>query len=214
MATAAAATAVARRPSTPPPAPTRGTGLALNPTEYKAEFRDLMAVNPALAADSATKLAVTKKSLERELNAAEESTIDIGAFLLSSGLVALVGFYDGTVMAKRDAIITSWELGQLIPEGTEPPSSMWKDQKVREPGKVWIFSTQFLIASAFAAVAVLRASMRDESDRAGLFERTMAVAATSTFGLWIASMTRSSGFNWQNNRALTAGTGGNAQTGT
>lgn len=216
-ATATPSAAVARRPApTPAAAPARSPGgvRALNPQEYKAEFRDLIAVNPTLAADSATKLAMTKKNLERQLNAASEGTADIVAFLLSTGIVALVGIADGAMLAKRDAILKTWEDGGLITEGEEPPPSLWKDQKKREPGKLWIFPINLLIPIGLGTIAVVAAASRDEHERAGMFERVMAVSATSTFGLWVAGLTRGTGYRWQSNRQMGSATTGTTQTGT
>jgi len=175
-----------------------------NPSEYRADFQDLMAVNPGLAANAATSLAKSKRAAEREVNAAEDATADIIAFLVSSGIVALVGMWDGTVMARRDAILEQMEAGGLLAAGEEPTRDLWKAQGIKEPGKLWIFPTSLLVPIALGAVAVVVAAGREEDEPASVAERIFAVSATSTFGLFVASLTRGAGYRWQQKRMIGA----------
>lgn len=184
---------------------TTSSARKFNPQEYRAEFSDLMKVNPGLAANAATQLAGTKRDMDRQLNAAEDSTSDIIAFIVSTGVVALVGMYDGTVQAKRDQLIEGFEANGLIGVGEEPPRELWKAQGVKEPGKLWIFPTSLLIPIALGVGAVAVAAGRDEDEPASVPERVLAVTATTTFGLFIAGLTRASGYRWQQKRMATAG---------
>jgi hypothetical protein len=186
-----------------PAAPARAAGIRrFNPTEFKNDFLDLVKVNPGLAADTATKIAEQRSLQNRELNAASSNTADFVAFLLSTGVVALVGAWDGSIQAKRNKIIAGWETAGLVPLGQEPDPAIWKAQAVKEPGTVlgqtWIRTVG--VPVLFGGLAVLSASMRDESDPASWYERTFAVSAISTWGLAVAGWTRSAGYRWQEKR--------------
>jgi hypothetical protein len=184
-----------------------------NPKEYSADFHDLMQVNPKLAVNAATALAASKREIDRQLNFAEDQTSDLIAFAVSTGLVALVGWYDGSVMKRRDALIDQFEAQGLIGAGEEPPRELWKAQGVKEPGKLWIFPTSLLIPIVLGAAAIGVAAGRDEDERPSTLERTLAVTATTTFGLFVAGYTRAAGYRWQEKRMITAGTQA-AMTGT
>lgn len=178
---------------------------AFNPSTYRAEALELMEANPKLAAHSMTQLATTKRETERELNIAQETQADLAAFLASTALVAIIGGVDGATMAKRDALIETFEEAGLIQAGEEPPRSLWKAQGVREPGRLWIFPVALLIPAALGIGAIAVAARRDENERASVGERVLAVTATTTFGLWVANATRAMGYRWQQKRMLTAG---------
>lgn len=183
----------------------RAPSRQFNPASYRAEALDLMQANPALAANSMTQLARSKREAERELNIAEESTQDIVAFLASTALVAVLGMWDGSIMAKRDSIIESFEMNGLVQPGEEPPASLWKAQGVKEPGKLWILPYGLLVPVLLGAGAVALAGTRDEAEGASTLERVAAVSATTTFGVWVASLTRASGYRWQQRRMIAAG---------
>jgi hypothetical protein len=190
------------------PAAPRASGVRhFNPTSFKNDFLDLVKVNPGLAADTATKIAEQRSLANRELNAASDNTADFVAFLLSTGIVALVGAWDGSIQAKRNAIISGWESAQLVQVGEEPPGSMWKEQGVKDPADllgVSFLPYAFLTPVLLGTLAVATAAMRDEGDPAPWYERTLAVSAVSTFGLWIAGMTRKFGYHWQEKRMSAA----------
>ena len=178
---------------------------SFNPSTYRAEALELMEANPALAANSMTQLAKSKREAERDLNMAEDSTSDIVAFLASSLIVAAIGAYDGTVMAKRDQLIETFEAAGTVLPGQEPTKDVWKSAGVKEPGKLWIFPTALLVPILLGAGAVIVAGRRDEDEPATTGERILAVSATSSFGLWLASITRASGYRYQQKRMLNAG---------
>lgn len=183
----------------------RSTSRSFNPAEYRADFQDLMAVNPGLAANAATTLARSKRDAERAVNISEESTADIVAFLVSTGIVAAIGMYDGMVTAKRDQIIEGFEADGLIAAGEEPPGDLWKAQGLKDPAKViGFFPKALLVPILLGTATVVAASMREEDDRPGIAERSLAVSATTTFGLFIAGLTRASGYRWQQKRMLAA----------
>ena len=182
----------------------RSPSKRFNPSEYRTDFADLMAVNPGLAANAATTLARSKREAEREVNAAEEATADIIAFLVSSGIVALVGMWDGTVMARRDAILQTFEASGVLAAGEEPSRELWKAQGVKEPGKLWIFPTSLIVPIVLGGIAVAVAAGRDEDEPASVAERIFAVSATSTFGLFVANLTRGAGYRWQQKRMIGA----------
>lgn len=182
----------------------RAPSKSFNPTSYKAEALDLMKANPTLAAQSMTQLASSKRAAERELNIATETTNDLVAFVVSTAVVGLLALLDGTVMAKRDAIIEGFEADGLIQAGEEPPSSLWKAEGIKEPGKLWILPYSLLAPIAFAAAAVGLSASRDESEPAGTMERVAAVTATTTFGLYVAGMTRAAGYRMQQRKMLNA----------
>lgn len=197
--------AISRRLPTQAPsaAPARATGVRrFNPAEFKNDFLDLVKVNPGLAADTATKIAEQRSHQNRELNAASDNTADFLAFALSTGVVAAVGMWDGSIQAKRNAIIAGWETAGLVPVGTEPESGMWKTQGVKDPGKLWIIPYSLLTPIVLAGLAVGAAAARDEHDPAPWYERTLAVSAVSTWGLFIAGLTRSYGYRAQEKRML------------
>jgi len=176
-----------------------------NPSEYRSDFQDLMTVNPTLAANAATSLAKSKRAAERELNAASDVTADLIALTISTGIVSLVGFWDGTVMARRDAILTSWEMAGTLGAGQEPDRAMWKAQGVKEPGKLFgFFPISLLIPIASFAAAMVFAGNRDEDEPAGIPERVFAVTAASTLGMWTAGLTRGGGYRWQQKRMIGA----------
>lgn len=179
---------------------------AFNPSSYRAEALELMEANPKLAAQAQTQLASNYRAAERDLNAAEESTQDIIAFLASTALVAAIGMWDGTVMAKRDSIIELFEANGLIKEDEEPPRELWKAQGIKEPGRLWIFPTQLIVPILLGAGAVAAAASREENDQASTLERVLAVSATTTFGLWVAGITRAAGFRMQQKKMIAAGT--------
>lgn len=178
---------------------------AFNPSTYRAEALELMEANPKLAAHSMTQLATTKRETERELNIAQETQADLAAFLVSTALVALIGGIDGATMAKRDALIQTFEEAGLVQPGEEPARALWKAQGVKEPGKLWVIPTALLIPAALGIGAIIVAARREENDRASVGERVLAVTATTTFGVWVAGATRAMGYRWQQKRMLTAG---------
>lgn len=197
---------------------TRSTALPnrrdLNPAHFKAEALELMQANPALAAQSMTQLALSKRDAERELNISRESTNDLVAFAVSTGLVALIGLWDGSVMAKRDAIIAGFEEQGLIGAGDEPNAEIWKAAGVKEPGKLFgVIPMGLLVPVAFGVMSVIAAARRDERAPAGTFERVTSVTATTTFGVWVAGMTRASGYRRQQTKMVTAAAAA-AMTGT
>jgi len=169
-----------------------------NPSHFNAEALDLMQANPPLAAKSFTQLAVAKRDAERELNMSRESTSDLAAFAFSSGIVALVGLWDGNVMAKRDALIANFEEQGIVAPGAEPTSQVWKDAKIKEPGKLLgVVPMGLLLPVAFGTLSVIAAARRNENAPAGTFERVMAVTATTTFGVWLSGITRAHGYRRQ-----------------
>ena len=195
--------AISRQIPTAPAAPARAIGIRkFNPTEFKNDFLDLVKVNPGLAADTATKIAEQRSHQNRELNAASSNTADAVAFVLSTGIVALVGAGDGSIQAKRNKIIAGWEQANLVPMGQEPDPALWKAQSTKEPGTVlgqtWIRTLG--VPLALGTGAVIAAAARNESDPASWYERTLAVSAISTWGLAIAGWTRSWGYRQQEKR--------------
>lgn len=182
----------------------RTPSKSFNPSSYKAEALDLMKANPSLAAQSMTQLAGSKRAAERELNIATETTQDLAAFAVSSILVGLLGMLDGTIMAKRDAIIEGFETDGLIQPGEEPPSTLWKAEGIKEPGKLWFMPYNLLIPIVLGGVAVGLGAGREEDESPSTAERVFAVSATTTFGLYVASITRAAGYRFQQRRMLNA----------
>jgi len=165
-----------------------------NPSAFNAEALELMKENPQLAARSMTQLAMHKRTAERELNLSTESTNDLVAFAVSSGMVALIGMWEGNVLAKRDAIIEGWELNGDLEVDTEPSPELWKAKAIPEPGKLGPIPMGLILPVLFGIGSVIAASRRDEREPASTAERVLATTATTTFGLWIANMTRAVGY--------------------
>lgn len=188
---------------------------SFNPSEYRADFSDLMAVNPGLAANAATALARSKRDAEKQVNISDESKADIVAFGVSTLIVAAIGMYDGTVMAKRDQIIEDFESQGLIAAGEEPPADLWKAQGIKDPGKVLGFFPKSLLVPIILGVATVGAAAgREEDDPPSILERSLAVSTTTTFGLFVAGLTRAHGYRWQQKRMLAAANAAGAMTGT
>jgi hypothetical protein len=162
-----------------------------NPTEYKEDFMDLMKVNPKLAADSATKLAKTKRNQDDELHSSDMATKELVAFLGTSLVMAAAGWQSAGWMAKRDALIADWETEGAESVGatiTDTPEPWDHEQGVKDPTHWWFIPKLMAYPLGFGALALISASMRKRYEAPSGFERFATLSAQSTFGLMIAQM--------------------------
>ena len=163
-----------------------------NPTEYREDFEDMIKVNPELAAKSASQLAGKKVRAENQVADADSATRELIAFLGSTVVMGVAGWWMGSMKAKRDALIADWEaegaesVGASLTEDEAP----WDHERgVGNPTKWWFFPKLLVLPLGTGLVAMIAASMRKKGRSAGGFERTMTMSAISTFGLTIASLT-------------------------
>lgn len=163
-----------------------------NATEYKEDFLDLIKTNPEMAADSAKRLAGRKVKAENQVADADEATRDLVGFMIAAVATAAVGWWSGSMRAKRDAIVADWELegaesvGANIGETRHP----WEHERgVADPTKLWFVPKLLFVPLGTGLLAVGAAALRKKGMPAGIFEKGMVMATVSTFGLTVASIT-------------------------
>jgi hypothetical protein len=169
-----------------------------NPSEYKEEFLDLAKTNPELAAESATKLARRKRNADDELADADATTTGLVAGLGSFAIMALVGAWQGSLRAKRAAIIAHWEEEGAAIEGVDPrttPTPFTHPNGVSDPTMLWMFPKILLPPVALAVAAGIAAVARGKKKQAGAFERIFTMSAIATGGLAIADIVGTWAFN-------------------
>lgn len=152
---------------------------------------DLMKTNPALAAESATKLARKKVNQDVELGEADNSTKGLVAFLGTTVFMGLAGWWTGGMKAKRDALIADWEAegAQSVGASLAQAEYPWDHERgVKDPTTMWYMPKLIVFPLVSGVLALISASMRKGRAAPSGFERTMTMTAGSTFGLMVANM--------------------------
>lgn len=162
-----------------------------NPTEYREDFKDLIATNPELAAKSASQLAGRKVRAENAVAEADNATRELLGGLTSVAVMSVGGWWLGNLEAKQMALIDDWEA-----EGADMQNVSVADVKhpwdhengVKNPMKWWFFPKVLVLPLSTGVLALISASMRKGNQMPSTFERAMTLSAVSTLGLSVASM--------------------------
>lgn len=159
-----------------------------NPAEYRDNAMDLIKANPELAADAVTKLARRKHNADTELKKASEGTKDLLAFFGMTGVLALVGMWNGSMAAKREALIDAWEAGGASIAGANlvDADEPWKHEGgVSDPKMLFFVPKLLLVPMGFGLLWGITASM-SKGKEAGTFQRFAALTTGTTAAYFVA----------------------------
>lgn len=162
-----------------------------NPGEYRQDMIDLIKTNPELAAKSATTVASRKVRAENSAASDAEDTRNLIAAIVTFGVMGATGAWQGSMAAKRDAIIDDWELEGAERAGvslTDAPVPWSSDAGVGDPTKWWVIPKMLVVPLGTGILAVIAASMRKRGAMAGALEKSMTFSAIGTFGMTLASL--------------------------
>ncbi len=188
-----------------------------NPKEYKEDFTDLAKVNPPLAAKAATDLARRKRNQDDALAESDMATKGLMAFMGTTAIMATAGWWNGSMKAKRDALIADWETEGAVGVGAstaEYPDPWDHAAGVSDPCCWWMVPKLILFPALTGGLAILAASMRPARKAPGGFERTMTMASGATLGLVIANMTAGWSYRRKEKKLMTTPVLESVKTGT